>query len=64
MFLFIGIPLTTTILIVYRSNPFKEAIYRNKSLMIMFIVDIGIMIYFYIGNSSSAVGVFEMVTLP
>lgn len=63
MFLLMGIPLATTSVLVYKSHPWKNTIYKNIVLTIVIIVNIIIMIVFYAANNQIA-GLFGTVYLP
>jgi hypothetical protein len=59
----LGFPLTTVAILVYKSDPWKNPIYRNIVLVIMFVVNFIIMTVFYVGNNVVA-GIFGTVALP
>lgn len=63
MFLLMGVPLTTIAILVYKSHPWKNPIYRNIVLMIMLCLNLIIMAVFYVGNKVVA-GLFGTVALP
>ena len=63
MFLLIGVPFTSISVLVYRSSPWKNPIYKNKILITMLAIDLIIMLIFYAGNHMMA-GIFETVKLP
>ncbi len=63
MFLLVGLPLTTTAILVYRSDPWKNPFYRNIVFAIMLALNIVIMTVFYAGNNMIT-GLFGTVSLP
>jgi len=63
MFLMMGLPLATTAILVYKSSPWKNPIYRNYVLSIVIGVNILIVLVFFGGNNVIA-GLFGTVKLP
>ena len=63
IFLLLGFPLNSVAIVVYKSEPWKNPIYKNIVLMVMIVVNFIIMAVFYIGNSLIA-GLFGTVALP